>query len=84
VLLTDREAKILPMIAAGLGDKEIGSALTLSPMTVSTYVRDLLRKLGAANRAELVAHALTAGVLVAADRDRPPVWSGIRSFSRQW
>ena len=84
LFLTDRDADVLPLIAAGLGDKEIGTMLSLSPMTVSTYVRSLLRKLGAANRAELVAHAFAAGVLVAAVEGQPPVWSGVRSLGRQW
>ena len=82
--LTDRDVDVLPLIAVGLGDKEIGTILSLSPMTISTYVRALLRKLGAANRAELVAHAFTAGVLVAAAQGQPPVWSGVRSLGRQW
>ncbi len=84
LFLTDRDVDVLPLIAVGLGDKEIGTILSLSPMTVSTYVRSLLRKLGAANRAELVAHAFTAGVLVAAAEGQPPVWSGVRSLGRQW
>jgi len=75
--LADRDIDMLPLIASGLSDKQIASVLGLSPATVSTYVRDLLVKSGAVNRAHLVALTFMAGVLLPGD-GRAPVWSGVR------
>ena len=75
--LADRDIDMLPLIASGLSDKQIASVLGLSPATVSTYVRDLLVKCGAVNRAHLVAMTFMAGVLLPGD-GRAPVWSGVR------
>jgi DNA-binding NarL/FixJ family response regulator len=54
-LFTRREWTVAKEIIAGKSNREIASALQLSPETVKTYVSRVLRKLGAANRAEAVA-----------------------------
>jgi DNA-binding NarL/FixJ family response regulator len=82
--LADRDIDILPLIARGLSDKEIGVALGLKRSTISTYVRTMLAKFGAANRAELVARAFTARILVTHNPDGPPEWSGTRSLNVRW
>ena len=43
-VLTDREAAVLRGLAAGLSRAEIGASLQLSPNTVRTHVRSILRK----------------------------------------
>nr|UYF26247.1 response regulator transcription factor [Nocardiopsis sp. CMB-M0232] len=52
--VTQRESDVLILIARGLSNTEIGARLHLSHGTVKTHVGSLLRKLGAANRAQLV------------------------------
>lgn len=51
---TDREAAILRLIAEGKTNREIASALSISPHTVKFYVGKMLRELGVSRRAELV------------------------------
>lgn len=52
--LTPRERVVLDHILAGDGNREIADALVLSVDTVKTHVKKILRKLGAANRADLI------------------------------
>ena len=51
--VSDREADVLRLVIAGLANKEIASALRLSPRTVEKHVENLLRKTGARSRTEL-------------------------------
>lgn len=51
-LLSAREREVLRLLAEGLTDREIASALSISPRTVESHVSSLLRKLGVRNRAE--------------------------------
>lgn len=50
--LTDRENDVLRMLADGLTDREIASALVISPRTVETHVSNILHKLNVRKRAE--------------------------------
>jgi DNA-binding CsgD family transcriptional regulator len=52
--LTPREAEVLQLLASGLTNSQIGNRLYVAEGTVKTHVKSLLRKLGAANRAEAV------------------------------
>jgi len=54
--LSDQERKILPLIAEGKTNREIGAELYLSEHTVKTYVSSLLKKLQLARRAEAAAY----------------------------
>ena len=54
-MLTAQEKRILPLIARGMTNREIGAALYLSDQTVKGYVSSLLRKLGMSRRAEAAA-----------------------------
>ena len=55
--LTERERQILARLAHGAHQKGIAEQLSISPKTVATHIQNLLRKLGAHSRAELVARA---------------------------
>jgi two-component system, NarL family, response regulator len=54
---------VLELIAAGLSEREIAAALTITPATVKTHVRNLLAKLGVHNRAHAVAVAIRLGMI---------------------
>ena len=53
--LTDRERAIVRLIAAGASNPEIAQRLFVSRSTVERHVSNVLRKVGARNRAELAA-----------------------------
>jgi len=53
--LTVREQEVVKHIAHGAHDHEIAAALLVAETTVKTHVRNILRKVGARNRAEAVA-----------------------------
>lgn len=50
--LTRREHEVLGLLREGLTTREIAARLVVEPVTVRTHVAALLRKLGAASRAE--------------------------------
>lgn len=53
--LTRRELEVLRHLAGGASNQDIADRLSLSVGTVKTHVKGLLRKLGAANRADAAA-----------------------------
>lgn len=52
--LSEREREVLGLIVAGLTNKEMGRALTVSPRTVETHRANLFAKLEAESLAQLV------------------------------
>ncbi len=56
--LSEPERRVLALVAAGTSTDDIGAALSLSPHTVRTHVRNLMRKLDAQSRAHAVAIAM--------------------------
>jgi len=50
--LTLREREILSLAGKGLSNAEIAERLSLSPHTIKSHIHNLLRKIGATNRAE--------------------------------
>ena len=52
--ITSREAEVLRLIAAGASNGEISAQLFISENTVKFHVRNILKKTGHANRAELL------------------------------
>jgi DNA-binding NarL/FixJ family response regulator len=63
VPLAPREIEVLRGIARGLSNKEIAAQLHLSPHTVKTYVKGLLTKLDATDRAGAVTAGYESGFL---------------------
>jgi DNA-binding CsgD family transcriptional regulator/tetratricopeptide (TPR) repeat protein len=63
--LSPREAQILRLIAQGLSNKEIGSALSISEHTAANHVRSILRKTDCANRTEAASFAHRHGLVSA-------------------
>jgi DNA-binding NarL/FixJ family response regulator len=53
-VLTRREVQIVRLLAEGDSNARIARRLTISEGTVKTHITRVLRKLGAANRAEAV------------------------------
>ncbi|QMW66341.1 response regulator transcription factor [Mumia sp. ZJ1417] len=65
--LTPREAEVLALVARGMSNPEIATALVVGVETVRTHVANVLAKLGARDRTQAVVIAYETG-LVAAGR----------------
>lgn len=63
VELTPRQREVLEMIASGISYKEVGAALHVSENTVKYHMREILQRLHAKNREQVVAYALRHGLL---------------------
>jgi DNA-binding NarL/FixJ family response regulator len=61
--LTTREVEILEMLAKGLTNKQIGSALSISDNTVRNHVNSIMEKMEVCDRTEAVAVAIQQGIL---------------------
>jgi DNA-binding NarL/FixJ family response regulator len=61
--LTEREREVLRLVARGQTNEEISHTLHLTLNTVKTHVAHVLRKLGAADRAEAAVRAAAQGLL---------------------
>jgi DNA-binding NarL/FixJ family response regulator len=61
--LTAREVQVLEMIARGLRNKEIASALDISDETVRAHVRNLFGKLSTTDRTAAVHTAIRRGII---------------------
>ena len=60
--LTQRELTILPLLAEGRTNREIGERLHISQHTAANHLRSILQKTGCANRTEAAAWALRQGL----------------------
>ncbi|MFE2992610.1 MadR family response regulator transcription factor [Streptomyces sp. NPDC059262] len=60
---TERELKVLQLLARGLSNRVIGAELYISETTVKFHVRNIMRKMDASSRAEVVYGASKLGVI---------------------
>lgn len=61
--LTGREVEVLELVGQGLSNKDIASALGIAQETAKVHVKNILRKLGVADRTAAVTTALKRGIL---------------------
>ena len=61
--LSARQREILVMVTEGSSYKEIGAALHISESTVKYHMGEILQRLHAKNRSEVVAYALRTGLI---------------------
>jgi DNA-binding NarL/FixJ family response regulator len=61
--LTRREREMLRMLADGMRNDAVASALSISPLTVQSHVRRAMEKLEADTRTQAVANALRQSVI---------------------
>jgi DNA-binding NarL/FixJ family response regulator len=60
--LTEREAEVIRLVAAGRSNQQIADALFITRKTASVHVSNILGKLGVANRVEAAAIAQRLGL----------------------
>jgi DNA-binding NarL/FixJ family response regulator len=65
--LTDREAQVLALIAAGLSNAEIAAKLYLSRSTVKTHINQIFAKTGSRDRAQAIVYAHRHGITTGPD-----------------
>ena len=62
-LLSNREREVLQLIAEGRTSKDIARALYVSPTTVDTHRKNIMKKLGIHTTAGLVKYAIQHGII---------------------
>ena len=61
--LTDREIKVLRLLARGQANKQIARELRVEEKTVKTHVSSVLRKLGVSSRIQAALYAIRMGLV---------------------
>jgi len=61
--LSAREVEVLRLVSEGRSNRDIGTELGLSALTVKSHLARIARKLGTGDRAEMVVLALRAGLI---------------------
>ena len=59
--LTKRQQQLVPLIAQGLTNKEIASHLRISEQTVKNHIHDIMKRVGASDRLQVVDLTHVAG-----------------------
>jgi DNA-binding NarL/FixJ family response regulator len=68
--LTQRETEVLRLIARGLSNTEISTALVIAEQTTKTYVGRILAKLNLRDRAQAVVVAYETGLITPGSSSR--------------
>ena len=66
-ILTDKEQSVLELLGQGLSNEEAAPLLALSPDTVQTHRRNIMRKLGLHSALQLQSYALKRGFTSVSD-----------------
>lgn len=61
--LSEREIEILRLVATGVSNKEIATALSISPNTVKVHLRNIFSKIGVLSRTEATLYAIKTGIV---------------------
>ncbi|MCC5652644.1 response regulator transcription factor [Nostoc sp. XA013] len=61
--LSERELEVLRLMAQGMGNQEIGTALSIGESTVKSHVNHILSKLGVSDRTQAVITAVKRGIV---------------------
>jgi two-component system NarL family response regulator len=61
--LTSREVGVLQLVARGMSNREIGSALAMAEETVKAHLKHVFQKLGVTDRTEAAFLALQRGII---------------------
>lgn len=61
--MSPREREILPFVAMGMDNREIGKKLFISEKTVKNYITAIRKKLGLSNRTQIALYALKNGLI---------------------
>ena len=69
--LTQREIELLQLVAAGMSNKAIARALSVSENTVKYHMSNILQKFDAQNRTEAVTQATRSGLIKLKSSDEP-------------
>jgi NarL family two-component system response regulator LiaR len=66
-LLSERESKVLELVALGMGNREIGEKLFVSQRTVKAHLTSIFNKLNVASRSEAIVKGLKCGLITLED-----------------
>jgi DNA-binding NarL/FixJ family response regulator len=61
--LTEREAEVLRLVAAGKSNKTIAEELALSPKTIDRHLSNMFRKIGVGSRTAATSFAHREGIV---------------------
>jgi DNA-binding NarL/FixJ family response regulator len=61
--LSDREVEVLELVARGLSNRDVATAIGRTDETVKVHLKNIFAKLGVADRTEAVTVAITRGII---------------------
>jgi DNA-binding NarL/FixJ family response regulator len=68
--LSPREKEILPLVAQGFDNRQIGKTLFISEKTAKNYITSIRKKLGLANRTQIALFAIREGLIEVKPKDK--------------